>query len=129
MLVIICLGQVPDVAALIAVLRKRYRVLALDDLEVAGLNRVGELVDLVTGVIDIEFPGHIGAAGGEDTGQGIAQNAAPGVAHVHGAGGVGGNEFHHDLLALVGSAGAVVRSLLLHRVADAGIPAVVEAEV
>ena len=36
-------------------------------------------------------------------------HAAPGVAHVHGAGGVGGDELHHDFLALEAVRAAVVR--------------------
>ena len=112
--VIVGLGQLPDVAALIAVLREGHCVLPQDDLEVAGLDGVGELVDLVAGVVDVELPRHVGAAGGEHGGQGVAQDAAPGVAHVHGAGGVGGDEFHHDLLALQGVGGAVVIALGLH---------------
>ena len=129
MLIVVGLGQVPDVAALIAVLREGHRVLALDDLEIAGLNGVGKLIDLVTGVVDIELPGHVGAAGSEDAGQGVAQHAAPGIAHVHGARGVGGDELHHDLLALEGVSGAVVGPFGLHSVHDTGIPAVIEAEI
>ena len=48
---------------------------------------------------------------------------------MHGAGGIGGDELHHDLLPLQLAVGAVIGSLRLHRLADAGVPAVIEAEV
>ncbi len=76
----------------------------------------------MAGIVHIELPGHARTAGGKDTGQRVAQHAAPGVAHVHGTGGIGGNKLHHDLLSLVGVAGAVVRSLSRHRVHYAGVP-------
>ena len=83
----------------------------------------------MSGVIDIELSGHIRAAGGEDGGQRIAQHAAPGVAHVHGSGGVGGDKLHHDLLTLETVIGAVDVLLRFHGVHDAGIPLVSQTEV
>ena len=47
----------------------------------------------------------------EDAGQRVAQHAAAGVAHVHGAGGVCGNIFHHHLLVLAVVAAAVAGAL------------------
>ena len=55
-----------------------------------------------------------GPRGLQDRGQGVPQHAAPGVAHVHGAGGVGGDELHHDLPALQGVGAAVPLPLALH---------------
>ena len=82
---------------MVAVLGEVDGVLAQDELEVAGLDGAGELVDLVAGVVDVELPADIvRRRGSEHLGQGVAQDAAPGVAHVHGAGGVGGDELHHD---------------------------------
>ena len=83
---------------MVAVLRKLHRVLALDDLEVPCLQALGELLDLVAGVVDVELPPHVRAGLLQHGCQRIAQHAAPGVAHVHGAGGVGGDELHHVLL-------------------------------
>ena len=114
------LGQLPDVVAVIAVLGELHGVLALDDLQIPGLQALGKLLDLVAGVVDIELPPHVGAGLLQHRGQGVAQDAAPGVAHVHGAGGVGGDELHHDLLALQGVVAAVGRPLLLH--AGHGVP-------
>ena len=128
-LVIIGLGQFLDVLALIAILREGDGILAIDKLEVANLDGTGKLVDLVSGVIDVELSGHIRAAGGEDGGQSITQHAAPGVAHVHGSGGVGGDELHHDLLILETVIGAVDVLLRFHGVHDAGIPLVSQTEV
>ena len=129
MLVIIGLGQFLDVLALIAILREGDGILAIDKLEVTDLDGTGKLVNLVSGVIDIELSGHIRAAGGEDGGQRIAQHAAPGVAHVHGSGGVGGDELNHDLLTLETVIGAVDVLLRFHGVHDAGIPLVSQTEV
>ena len=92
------LGQLADIVAVVAVLGELHRVLALDDLEIARLQTLGELLDLVAGVVDVELAGHIGAGLLQHTGQRVAQHAAAGVAHVHGAGGVGGHELHHVLL-------------------------------
>ena len=128
-LLVVSPGQVLDILPLVAVLREGHVLLSLDALEIPGLDGVGELVDLVTGVVHIELPCHVCAAGGEDGGQGVPQHAAPGVAHVHGARGVGGDELHHDLLSLEAVIGAVDGALRLYRFTDGGIPAVVQAEV
>ena len=114
------LGQLPDVVAVVAVLGELHGVLALDDLQIPGLQALGKLLNLVAGVVDIELPPHVGAGLLQHRGQGVTQDAAPGVAHVHGAGGVGGDELHHDLLALQDVVAAVGRPLLLH--AGHGVP-------
>ena len=127
--VVVGLGEVTDVAALVAVLREGDGVLALDQLEVADLDGAGELIDLVAGVVDVELPADIRTAEAQDGGQGVAQDAAPGVAHVHGAGGVGGDELHHDLLAVEGVGAAVVLALGLHGGHHVVIPSFAQAEV
>ena len=113
-------GQLPDIVTVVAVLGEFHGVLALDDLEIPGLQTLGKFLDLVAGVVDIELPPHIGPGLLQHRGQGVAQDAAPGIAHVHGARGVGGYELHHDLLALQGVVAAIVRALALH--AGHGIP-------
>ena len=85
---------------MIAVFGEFHRVLTLDDLVITGVQALGELLDLVAGIVDIEFTPHIGTVPAEYLSQGVTQHAAAGVAHMHGAGGVGGNEFHHDPLPL-----------------------------
>ena len=122
-------GQVLDVLTLVSVLREGHRVLPPDDLEIPGFNGVGELIDLVARVVHVKLPRHVGAARRQHAGQGVSQHAAPGIAHVHGARGVGGDEFHHDLLPLQVVGGAVAGTLALHRLADGSVPAVVETEV
>ena len=123
------LGQLPDVVTLIAVLREGEPVLPQGPLHGPGIDGPGKLVDLVPGVVDVELPAHLRPAGGQHGGQGIPQHAAPGVAHVHGAGGVGGDKLHHDLLALEGVGAAIVRPLVLHGGADLLIPAATQPEV
>ena len=93
------LGQFPDIIAVIAVLGKGHLLLPQQELEVAGLNGHGEFVNLIAGVVDIElFPG-VAAVPAENVGQGVSQHPAPGISHVHGTGGVGGDKLHHHLLA------------------------------
>ena len=49
------LRQLADIVAVIAVLGELDRILALDDLEVACLQTLGKLLDLVARVVDIEL--------------------------------------------------------------------------
>ena len=122
-------GQVADVLALVAVLGEGHGVLPQNDLEIPGLQTLGKLLDLVAGVVDVELPPHVGAVLGQHGGQGVTQHAAPGVAHVHGAGGVGGHELHHDLLPLQAVVGAVVHALRLNGGHGVTVPAAAQAEI
>ena len=61
--------------------------------------------------------------------RGVAQHAAPGVAHVHGAGGVGGDELHHDLLPVPLVALAVSRALPLDVGEHLAVPAGAQVEI
>ena len=99
---------------MVAVLGKLHRVLSPEDLEIPGLQAFGEFLDLVACIVDVELPPDIGTGFLQHRGQGVAQNTAPGVAHVHGAGGVGGDEFHHVFLAGEHVVFPVVRPRLLH---------------
>ena len=112
-------GQNLDVAALIALGGQGIGLLAAVLLEVADGEALAELLDLVARVIDIELAGHVVARPVEDSGQTVAQSAAAGIAHVHGAGGVGRDELHIVLcaLAVVGAAILLVGAGTQH---DAG---------
>ena len=123
------LGQLLDVVAVVAVLREGNGVLALEDLEVAGLDGDGELMDLVAGVVDVELLPGVAAVPPEDVGQGVAQHAAAGVAHVHGAGGVGGDELHHHFFPVALVALAVEGAFLLDLGQHVAVPLVAQAEV
>ena len=92
-------GEFADVVAVVAVLRELYGVLSLEMLQVAGLDGVGEFVNLVSGVVDVELPLDCRAAGVEDGGEGVAEDAAARVAHVHGPGGVRRDKFNHNFLS------------------------------
>ena len=102
-----------DVLAVVAVFGELESILAEDLLHEAGFDGVCELVDLVAGVVDIELTGHFGAAVSQHGSQSVTQNAAAGVAHVHGAGGVGRNELDHDLHGVLQSGAAVLVALCL----------------
>ena len=122
-------GQLLDVGAVVAVLRELHGILTQDDLAVTGVQRGGKLVDLVARVVDVKLPGHLVARPGQDLRQAVAQHAAPGVAHVHGAGGVGGDELHHHLFGLVGPGAAVVGPFRGDVGEDVFKPAVAQAQV
>ena len=79
-------------------------------------------MNLVAGVVDVELLPGVAAVPLEDVGQGVTQHAAAGVAHVHGAGGVGGDELHHDLLAVALGVGTVLSALLLHSGENLAVP-------
>ena len=89
-----------DVPALVALGGQGIVLLVVVVLEVADGQALAELLDLVAGVVDVELAGHVVACPLQNSGQAVAQRAAAGVAHVHGAGGVGRNELYVVLLAL-----------------------------
>ena len=66
-----------------------------------GDEGVGEPVDLAAVIVEIIFAGHVGAAGGEDSAEGVAHGGPPGAAQVDGSGRVGGNEFQVDAFPAV----------------------------
>ena len=123
------LRKLLDVVAMVAVLGELDGVLALDELEVAGLDALGELFDLVAEVVDIKLTPHVRAGPVEHARERVAKHAAAGVAHVHGAGGVGGDELDHVLLALEALAAAVGVRLALHVLNDVSVPLFAETEV
>ena len=127
--VIVRLGQLPDVVAVVAVLGERHRVLPQNNLEIPRLQGVCELFNLVPRIVDIELPPDLGPVGLQHGGQGVPQHAPPGVAHVHGPGRVGGDELHHDLLALQRLVAPVSLPLALHGGEDTGVPRGTQPEV
>ena len=123
------LGVVDDIQPLIAVLRQGVAFLALEKLQVPHRQRSAEFIDLVAGVVDVEFPGDAVAAPFQGGGQAVADGAAAGVAHVHGAGGVGGNKFHHDLFAAAVIAAAEGFALLQHLPGEGSKPGLLHVEI
>ena len=123
------LGQLLDVVPVVALLREGDVLLPEQDLAVPGVDGHGKLVDLVARVVDVELLPGVAAVPLEHVGQGVPQHAAPGVAHVHGAGGVGGDELHHDLLPVPLGVGAVLSPLPLHVGKDLLVPLGAQGEV
>ena len=76
----------------------------------------------VARVVQVELTGHIVTSPVQHGGQAVAQCAAAGVAHVHGAGGVGGNKLHVVLQALA-EVGAAVLLVLAGGAHHVGEPA------
>ena len=98
-------------------------------LAVPDVEGQSELFDLVAGVVDVELPGDVVARPLEDGRETVAEGAAPGIAHVDGAGGVGGDELHVHLFALSIVAAAVGVAFRRDVEQDVGIVAVVQTEV
>ena len=101
-------GQLLDILALIAVLGEGDLVLAEDELLIARVDGGGKLFDLVARIVDVELAPDLVARAVQDARQRVAQNAAAGVAHVHGAGGIGGDKLHHQPFAVALVHAAVV---------------------
>ena len=122
------LGALDDVGALVALLGQGAGLLTLVQLQIADGQALAELLDLIARVVDVELTGHIVARPVQAGGQAVAQGAAAGIAHVHGAGGVGGDKLHIIFLALAGIGAAVILACAggaQHR----GEPAVAQEEV
>ena len=121
------LHQLFEIGAGIAVLREL--VVHAAGGEIAAVQSAGEFVDLVARVVDIVFPFHLEAGHIQHGGQGIADGGAPGVAHVQVAGGVGGDEFHLDLLALAQAAAAEILAFGQHLAGGLVQPVLFHAEI
>src|SRR5690606_33275164 len=65
-----------------------------------------QVVDLVAGVVVVELARDLGALGGEQAADGVAEGGLAGMPHVQRAGRVGGDEFHQH--ALVGGGAVAV---------------------
>jgi len=111
-------GDVDDILRVVAVFRQRV-VISSKVLEVAGDQRFSQHVDLVAGVIDVEFAQADIAGRLQQTCDGISPGGAAGVSAVQVAGRVGGNIFNQDVQAVAGLVLAVVVSRL-QNVRDVG---------
>ena len=91
-------GDVDDVAAAVVVLRPFHGTAG----QFLHAQPHGKAQDahLATGVVDVVFGLHVEAGLAQQAGQAVAHGGAAAVAHVQGAGGVGGNVFHQGLAAL-----------------------------
>ena len=92
------LGDIIYVVAAIAVCRP-VGIIRLHALA-AGLYRQGEVVDLLAGVVVIEFTGHRPAGRLQQAADTVAHRRAASVAHVQGPRGVGGDVFYLHPAAL-----------------------------
>ena len=88
------LGALSDVRAVIAVLGKLHAVFAFKKLLISDIERKGEFVNLVAGVVNIKLAADLVARILKHGRKAVAQSAAPCVAHMHRAGGVCGNELN-----------------------------------
>ena len=118
-----------DIVAVVAVLGELNCVLALYKLKAASLDGGCKLLDLIAGIVYIELTPNIVARSLQNGSQRIAQHAAAGVAHMHWACGVCGNELDHELLTLADIAAAVALALIVYKAHDIAVPLVAHAEV
>lgn len=123
------LRALADVVPVVAVLGEGDRFLAPVKLEVAGLEGEPEFFDLVAGVVDVELAGHVVARPVKRGREAVAQRAAARVAHVHGPGGVGGDELDLDLFPAPEAGAAEGIPLAQHRRDHVREPRVLEEEV
>ena len=100
----ICCGDVLDVGAVIAGLRRGASVGGVHD-------RLAEALHLHAAVVDVELAGHDGALRGQHPGDRVADRGPAGVAQVDRTGRVGRDELDVDPAAVLGGALAVVRAL------------------
>ena len=77
-------------------------------LKIAHLKRSGKFFDLVAGIVNIEFAADIVAGFFKHCGKAVADCAAACVAYMHGACGIGGNEFHQNFFAFAEIRGTVI---------------------
>ena len=117
------------VLAVVAVLGQLGRVGAFVYLLIADIEREGEFIDLIAGVVDIEFAADIVARKVHDRREAVTQSAAAGVAHVHRSCRIGGDEFDIYLFALAEVGATVVAALLADIHKNLRIEAVGETEV
>ena len=121
--------QRPDILALIPRGVEFDRILAAQLLNIAPLHRMGKLIYLIACVVDIKLTRNIVARPVEHLAQAVTEYAAACVAHMHRAGGVGGNELNHDLFRLLRLRAAVVRTHLQYIFDRLFIPALVKREI
>ena len=93
------LGGLDDVLALVAALRD-FCVQAAE-LQVAGVDGFGQVVDLISRIVDVVFRPHVVAGSAEQVDHRRAEGCATSVADVEKAGGVGGNVLHQDAVFFI----------------------------
>ena len=94
------LGGVDDIFAVVAVFRELHSL--SQELQIAGFHRSRQIVDLVAGVVDVEFFLDVVAGGAHQVGQGTAEGRAAAVSDMQRAGRVGADELNLDLLPAAG---------------------------
>ena len=99
------LGGVDDIFAVVAVFRELHGL--PQKLQITGFDGGRQVVDLVAGVVDVEFFLDVVAGGTHQVGQSTAEGRAAAVSDVQRAGRVGADEFDLDLLPAAGLGVAV----------------------
>ena len=122
-------GKLLYIVAVVAVLRELDGVLAEEELEAACLDADGKLLYLIACVVDVKLTGNVVARLFQHGRQCVAEDAASGVAHVHGTRGVCGDEFDHELFALADVAASVIGPLTEDGLYNVRVPAFAETEV
>jgi len=108
-----CLRHGQDVGSFVAVRRERDRFTG--EFEIPQVDAHRQDVDLPARIVDVELANQIVAGGREQVAERRAVGGEAAVAHVHGAGGIGRDEFDHDLAAAAHLAAAVRLAQRGHR--------------
>ena len=122
-------GKNDNIFAMVSVVGKGRRLIAQEELLVAGVDGGGKLLNLVAGVVDIEFTADFITGKAQHGGQRVAKDAAAGVPQVHGAGGIGGDKLHIDPFALTVVDVTVSGALFADGTEDFTVPALRKPEV
>ena len=96
------------ILTVVAILGQFGRIVALENLLIAYIEREREFVYLIARVVDIELAADIIAGKVHNGRKAVAQSSAPRVAHVHGACRICGDKLNVDTLALAEIGAAVV---------------------
>ncbi len=118
-----------DILAVVAVLGKLNRILALVDLLISYVERKRKLVDLIACIVDVELTADLIACAVKNCGKAVAESSASCVTHMHRARRIGGNKFNVYLLALAVIRTSVILALCTDILENIGIVAVAEIEI
>ena len=94
-----------------------------------GVEREAQHTDLISGVVDVVFLFHIVTGERKQVGEGVADGAAPSVAHMEQAGGIGADEFNLNPGTFADSDGTVAVAHLMNETRHGEKPVFLQKEV
>ena len=92
-------GGVDDILSMVAIFR--YIAVNAVELQVAGIDGFGQVVNLAAGIVDVVFRQHVIASGAEQVHHSGTIGSPTGMADVKQTGRIGGNVFHQDAVFFI----------------------------